>query len=1023
MRYHRRMDQSPHTPRAFATVAQFPALLASVEGDLERQRARIGSLLGNFQARPRLRALIEETIAASRGGLVVLEGLPGSGVSSMLAALAARRPYPLWMPAEAPGAASLYAQLVALYRPGVPLVDPTSATDPAALEQLLAEIAASRPGGAPLTLLIDELDPPGQPLRPGPLQLPAELPPGVTVLLGSATGAPLPYQPVARLRLPEDDPELREVQTRALLALGCREAWVDPLIEVSRGNFLYLGLAFAWLRERRGELGMLPRGLDALMQAWWNELPAPARRLAAMFVAAGQPLPLPVAAEALGADPAKLIAGWARLGLLELSEATPPAEDEQQAEPVALAALAHRALAALLGRIAPQALALAHHELAALAIARAEDESAAARQRIAGPGAGDPVEGYLRRQIARHSALGPIEWRDATLPRLAHREWLVAHERRGSLEIALGEARWELRVAAGGDDTLRMVRATALAGMLATRARTLTPDAAAEALQVGMAAGSREHALKRVLDSVERLPDGHGKAQILRRLGEICYNSRMRPSAMRLLSRALDLEAAPTSRAWRDTRDSLLAALAGAALELQAFETTLAIAERVEHLERRAMIETQVVRSLLAAGDRDRAQRLARGILHESMGAWARAEVAVELVRAGDQRGALLLEEISLETVSAWAQIELAHDEVAHDEAAARRRIEALSAQGQRDRGLARIARAMAMLGNDGEALAAAEAISEVETRVATLIDLRLSLEGLVAMLALERATKDIGAVTGDDRVPLVAALAAALAALGRRDRALALAAELPEGEERDRALARVAVALAQRGERAEARELLASIDDEDERAWASEEFARLLAAEGRWDEAMSVTAQIASTEQREHAAADLAIERARAGEGVAALAAALAVEQPVERARALTLIAPALVAAEAVEQAQAVAGDPRILTTPEARGRYLAAVAIALAANGRFEQAATVVAGLRRPTDRARAGAALAQALAGHSSRAARRVLGATLRTATVGREEAYRALEHAAPALAALGGAQLLAAAAQAVDEIDRW
>jgi hypothetical protein len=39
------------------------------------------------------------------------------------------------------------------------------------------------------------------------------------------------------------------------------------------------------------------------------------------------------------------------------------------------------------------------------------------------------------------------------------------------------------------------------------------------------------------------------------------------------------------------------------------------------------------------------------------------------------------------------------------------------------------------------------------------------------------------------------------------------------------------------------------------------------------------------------------------------------------------------------------------------------------------------------------------------------------------VGREETLRALELAAPALAALGGAQLLGAVAAAVDEIDRW
>ena len=187
----------------------------------------------------------------------------------------------------------------------------------------------------------------------------------------------------------------------------------------------------------------------------------------------------------------------------------------------------------------------------------------------------------------------------------------------------------------------------------------------------------------------------------------------------------------------------------------------------------------------------------------------------------------MLLEEIPLETVVAWAQIELACDEATRDEAAALQRIEALPTQGQRDRGRARLARALAGTGNDGAALTAAEGIAAVEVRVAALIDLRLTLEGLVAMLALERATRDISAIAGDDRAPLVADLAAALTALGRSDKALELARGLPAGEEQARAMARVAVALAQRGEHEAAQDVIAQVDDEDEQAWAYEELAQ----------------------------------------------------------------------------------------------------------------------------------------------------------------------------------------------------
>lgn len=1022
MRYHGAMEHLPHAPLAFAALDAFPALRASVAADLRRQAARAQAHLVHFQERPHLLAELEAALGDGPGGLVVVEGAPGSGVSSVLAALAARRPLPIWLAEAAPSAAALYAQLAAIYRPALPLVDPTVLTDPAALEQLLAEIAASRRPGQPAALLIDDLEPPGQPLRPGPTPLPAELPPGVTLLFGAAPGAPLPYQPAAHLRL-DDDPDLPAAQTRALTAHGCPGPWAGPLLDASAGNFLYLPLALAWLREGELSPGRLPYGLDALIERWWGDLGPRERRLAALLAAAGEPLPLPLAAELVDGDTAPIFARWLQLGLVELTTEAAPAADDEPVAPVPLAAFSHRAPAALLARIAPAALATAHGELAGLAAARAADEREALRHRGGALPPAGPTEGYLLRQLARHATLAGPRLRDATLPTVADREALLAHERRETLEIALDEARWELRAAAAGDSELRMARATALTGLLATRARSLPLAAAAEALETGMARGGREAALKRVLESVERLPDGHAKAQILRHLGEICYNSRMRSSAMRLLSRALDLEAAPTTRAWRDTRESLLAALACAALEEGAVETTLAITERIEHLERRAMVETQVVRHLLAAGERDRAQRLARDILHESMGAWARAEAGVELVRAGDPRGELLLAEIPLETVAAWAQIELAMDEVTRDEAAARRRIEALPTQGQRDRGLARLARALAAIGADGDALAAAEAIGAVESRVAALIELRLGLEGLVAMLALERATKDIGGVSDDDRAPLVAALAAALAALGRGEQALELAHRLPAGEERDRALARVAVALAQRGEHGEARELLAALDDDDERAWAYEELARLLAAEGRWDDAAAMAAQIAAADQRGGAAADLAIERARAREALPALAMALAVEAPAERARALTLIVPALVEAGAVDRALAIASRRDLLVSAEARGRYLAAAAAALAAKERYEEAATVVAGLRRPAERARAGASLALALARHSQRAARTVLGATLRTAAVGREEAFRALELAAPALAALGGAELLGAVAAAVDEIDRW
>ncbi|NTU81696.1 MAG: hypothetical protein HGA45_20340, partial [Chloroflexales bacterium] len=902
------------TPRAFGALEPFPALRAAVETSLRRQTARATAALARFQERPRLLGALEQALRDPYGGLIVLEGPPGSGVTSLLASLAARHPLPLWLAPEAgaSGPAALYAQIVALYRPAVPLLDPTATTDPTALDRLIAEAVAGRVADTPIALLIDDLDSPGQPPRPGPTPLPADLPRGATLLLGCAPGTPTPYTPTLRLRLPNDDPDLASTQAHALADLGCgpRHAWAGPIVAGSQGNFLYLRLALAMLREGMVDAAALPQGLDALLRVWWQSLGRGEQRLAALIAAACEPLPLALVTDLAGADPGPTLARWEQLGLIDLTvQALTVAPDAQPegalAAPTLLGAFAHGAPVALIARVAAPALAAAHGDLAALALQRAEEEATARRQpgQLNGPLGNEEL--YLRRQLARHAALALPELRKSILPRVISRDWVRAHERRGGLLLALDDARWELRTAAdpglrhdGDGAELRLVRAVALAGILATRSRSLTPDAAAEALTAGLERGGREPSLKRVLDIVDRLPDGPDKAEVLRRLGEVCYGTRMRSSAMRLLSRALDLEAGPVSRAWRDTREGLHAALAGAALELGAVDTALAIAERIEHLERRAMVETQAVRYMLAAGERARAQRLARAIFHESMGAWARAEVGVELVRAGDPRGAMLLEEIVLETVAAWAQIELACGEAASDEAAALRRIEALPNQGQRDRGLARLSRALAGAGNDGAALAAAERIAAVEVRVAALIDLRLTLEGLVAMLALERATRDIGAIEGDDRAPLVSALAAALAALGRSDRALDLAGGLPAGEERDRALARVAVALAQRGELEPAQDVLDQVTDDDEQAWAYDEFARLLAAAGRWGDATSMCERIGASDQRAQAAADLAIERAKRDDPVAALAMAMAIDMPAERARALTLVAPRLVAA-----------------------------------------------------------------------------------------------------------------------------
>jgi len=636
---------------------------------------------------------------------------------------------------------------------------------------------------------------------------------------------------------------------------------------------------------------------------------------------------------------------------------------------------------------------------------------------------------YVLAHFARHAALGtPASFTDA-LPLVAGRSWVRFQKRRGAAQAAAGDAGWELWRAAQSSSPARMVRAAFLAGTLATLARTLPPEAPAEIMGAALDAPNHDAVLKGLFALCDQLPDGREKARTLRRLGEVCYSARMRTAAMRLLSQALDIEEQSPSRAQVDERESLQAALARAALAIGNADAALAIGARIAHDERRGLVQTEVVRELLAAGDHGRAQAVAQAIGHESMQAWAVAEVAVAQARAGN--AALsdeLLATLVLDTAIAWAQIELACGEARADDASAVARIERLEPESQRDRGRLRLAHALAEAEKDGDALHVARQIVDLATRVSALLDLRLTLEGLVAMLALEEATAVINAVTTDDRVPLTAALAAAHAALGRRDRAVAIAEQLAEGEERDRALARVAVAMGSSGDMAAAQQLAAGLTDDDERDWAYEELTRLFARAARWDEAQAAGLRIGAADQRARLLADVYVEQARYGELVSAYALAAVIEHAGERARALTEIAPMLVAAGHLSQA--LAGGAA-LDTPDARSRYEATLVAALAAQrppgaaehgAIWQRAHGLARAIARPVERARALLALARAaLPDHAL--ACRTLGEALHTAATSRATALRCLENTAPLLATLGGAALLTEVSAAINEIDSW
>jgi tetratricopeptide (TPR) repeat protein len=451
------------------------------------------------------------------------------------------------------------------------------------------------------------------------------------------------------------------------------------------------------------------------------------------------------------------------------------------------------------------------------------------------------------------------------------------------------------------------------------------------------------------------------------------------------------------------------------------------------HTERRGMVQTQVMRWLLQRGELEHARALVSQIEHESLAAWAQAEVAVTLARTGDLSTAeAMLNAITSDTARAWAETELACDLAASDEAAARQRIDTMSNPSYRDRGLAQLARALAQADKDGDALDAAGSIQDVAVRVAALLDLRLMLEGLVAMLALEQATAVIGKLPREVRVPLVSMLAASYAALGRSDEALAVAERGAEGEERDRALSRVAVALATHGEHAHGLSIARALDDEDERDWTLTELTHVLAEAGRWDAAQQLCSEISTDPQRARALADLAIARARAGDPLAALQIANQITlQRGEYARALLLLAPLLVAAGNADIALSLGQEQHLRTRCVPAhvldavqvSRYRSTVVAALAEHGTLPAARSLAQSIPYPLDQARARVAIAQAAAHSSSSEALGELAAALRGALHGREAAFRLLEDSVPVLVALGGAALLREVSEALDEVDSW
>lgn len=1013
-------------PPALTAVEKLPLLWQQAQQSLVLQAARIRERASSFIARPVVVQKLDQAIAELGSGLIRLEGPPGSGVTSLLCHLASTRPYPFWLIDEdaGHGAAGLAAQLIALYELPVQLVAPAIQNDARILEELLAEAVQCKKHDGPLVILIDAVSEASQNLRPLPVIFPAQIPEGVVIVYGCSATHTTPVAAAARIAIDQIDEtlDLSRLAGRLPSSVTVRQA----LFKESGRNFLYLRFVEALIQNGFIKRDRVPQDLESLHRLWWKNLDDLEKRFVLLLAASGEPLPQDLCAELLGADTEPYVQKWKRF--VQVNEV----ESEIEEEKLFCYSLYHSFTRSFLARHARKQLTEVHGQIAALV----QEEVLGDRPRdVLRPISSQrswQAGAYLLNSFARHSFWGPLHVRTSILPLVAGKPWVRLQQRHGSAVTAAQDVAWELWGAIIDGSLSRLARSTFLAGSLATLARSLPTDAPADALTLMLDTPERDTVLKRILAICEQLPDGREKAALLRRLGEVCYvERRMRTTAMRLLSQAIDLEAQVPSKAWRDAREQLLVTIALATLKQGHWKETLEIVPLISHNERRGMVETEVVRALIAQGDLARAELVAHAIIHDNMRAWAQAEIAVAQAQHGDFDGAEnLLANISLETANAWAHIEIACHEARSDEEAAKRRINALSSPHQQDRGRARLAQALAQFDKDGDALTMAEQIEDVAERVTALLGLRLSLEGLVAMLALEQATAVISSLTGDDRVPLIAALAAAHAAIGRSERAISIVNELEADEERDRALARVAVALAGSGDYAQAQQVIARLNDPDERDWSLTELASALANVARWDEAYQAGHQITDELERAKCLHELALKQARQGDVVRAYESAITIEPFSERARALTALVPHLIAAD---QRETAFKTQELFASPDIRSRYQTALVTALleyATSKSSEQAAAIWADARklaltisRPMERVRALIALAHHVVDQNPVLAQSTLGLALRTASSNRQETLRCLEWAAPTLVRLGGARLMVDVAKAIDDIDTW
>jgi hypothetical protein len=980
---------------ALAAPQSFAPLYRQVAAALEIQQQAVACMVAASHPRDKLLRALDLAIQQVGSGLVQLDAPAGAGVTTLLCHAATLRPWLLWLPeyTHSAGLAALCAQLIALYHLPLALVPPTASRDTATLEQLLAEAADRRPDAAePIVVLVDQF--PRSLSGTQPVLLPTRLPPGVVLV----RGGPLEHYsppPAARVVMTAD-PSLSEWLGMLADQAGCPPERRSEVIAHSAGSGLYVQIISELLQQPSFRSEQLPPTLIGLFQLWWKRLDSAGRRLVQALAVANEPIESALLLRVTGVSDEsfqRFLRRW-----------SPWLRIEQQR--ICLRSTSLRELVStrsgnrlqdLRGAFVKLALDISNGQLTELL---------------------HQPEQMLTRQIAQQIALGG----PATLPlaiELVSRSWISVRQRQtNDLRGAFRDAGWALQAAAREGLPARLVRIAILTGSLATLQRSLQPNSLAEAFERAINQGEpRDNALRLARRLLDQLPDTRDKATLLRQLGEVCHEQRMRASAMRMLAEALDLEVAGQPRSWREAREDALVALARTALSHSEPDIALGITVRINHIERRGLIETEVVRALIGDQQLTRAEEVAYAIGHESMHEWAMAEVAVAQARGGNrERAAMVISTLKTATAAAWAQAELATDQARSGDRVAIEQVAAIPSERLRDRGLASVAMALAEINLTVDALAATSRIGDRETRMRTLLDMAEQYPQL-APEALARARSELPEL-GDDRLPLVVALAAACASAGAPIAALRVAETLEEGEERDRADSRVAVALAARGDYSVAQTIAAAIPDDDERDWTYHEIVRLVSDELV---AQQLLEQIVDPEVFNRALASRAIELAHTGNLAAALTTLDQIALPREKLRAAQALARPCIAANQYDAALDVIDQ---FAKIDDQSRYCAALALAFAAQGDRTAARHVVLRIARPLDRMRAWLGIARAALEEVPDEATAALGEALNTAApLGRPEMLQCLTQAADILVALAGSDVLLMTAHVLDETDEW